>query len=102
MNFEALADSGKAMASQYGYSPRVKSDEPARPARTEPKALPAMSPKYVELCAVILREITRRGTVSQKTLPKQCTHHEFKTACGHLKDRIVYVGHAPAGGWRLR
>ena len=101
MSYAALADSGKSVAHQYGHRERVK-PEAATPVAAKPKALPPMTQKYVQLCAVILKEITRQGKTNRSEIPVNCTHHEFKCATGYLKDQIVYVGHAPAGGWRLR
>lgn len=102
MSFAALAQQGIQMASQYGYRPHATSDAPTSPVAVKPKALPPMTQKYVELCAVILKEITRQGKTNRSEIPVNCTHHEFKCATGYLKDQIMYVGHAPAGGWRLR
>ena len=102
MSFAALAQQGVEMANQLGYRPRATSDAPTSPVAAKPKALPEMTPKYAELCKVILNAITRRGEANRSDIPVVCTHHEFKAATGYLKDQIVYVGHAPAGGWRLR
>ena len=102
MSFASLAESVKEMAGQYGYRPRIKGDAaPVVRKRTAP-----LKPRYdVAKCearqAAILAAVTRLKQ-AQKTDFPVCTHNEMVRAIKLLNGKIVYVGHAPQGYWRLK
>jgi hypothetical protein len=61
-----------------------------------------MTPRYAELCKVILREVKRQVRAQRGDIPVDCSHYEFKKTTGLLSDKIRFDGHAPYGFWRMR
>ena len=99
MSYAALAEQGRQMAQQYGCRPR-KSARVKPPAK--PKPPPTMTPRYVELCAAIVSELTRLGKAQREDMRIECSEHAFSYACRMMKDKVHYVGRPPMGHWRLK